>query len=47
MREVVSVYKPICDRMIEETEQYALTIEPDGYYDALIAQEQGELSNAR
>ncbi|MBO5841763.1 MAG: ABC transporter permease subunit, partial [Clostridia bacterium] len=47
MREVVSVYKPICDRMIEETEQYALTIEPDGYYDALIMQEQGELSNAR
>ncbi|MBO5758070.1 MAG: ABC transporter permease [Clostridia bacterium] len=45
--EAISVYKPICDRMIEETEQYALTIEPDGYYDALIMQEQGELSNAR
>ncbi|MBQ5362316.1 MAG: ABC transporter permease [Clostridia bacterium] len=45
--EAVSVYKPICDRMIEEIEQYALTIEPDGYYDALIMQEQGELSSAR
>ncbi len=38
--DAVSVYKPVCDRMISEIEQYALTIEPDAYYDQLIQKKQ-------
>ena len=38
--EAVSVYKLTCDQMISELEQYALTIEPDAYYDQLIQEKQ-------
>ena len=35
-----SMLKPICDEMITELEQYALTLEPDAYYDSLILQQE-------
>ena len=39
----VSPYKLTCDQMIAEIEQYALTIEPDKYYDLLISQKRTEI----
>ena len=40
---VFSSFKTICDQKIAEIEQYALTLEPDAYYDSLIAEKNAEI----
>lgn len=43
--EYVSGYKPVCDQCIAQIEQYALTLEPDAYYDSLIAEKQAKIED--
>ncbi len=41
----LALLKPACDAWIAQTEQYALTLEPDSYYDSLIQTKQAEIMN--
>ena len=43
---VLSMLKPVCDQKITQIEQYALTLEPDAYYDALIQGKKDEIKKA-